>query len=68
MINVVFWNMLVLFFIFILFYNFLLKGVYGVEEKFVKLVIRYIEVKNLMFMVNISVVYFMFNVCSKLML
>lgn len=54
--------MLVLFFIFILFYNFLLKGVYGVEEKFVKLVIRYIEVKNLMFMVNISVVYFMFNV------
>lgn len=60
--------MLVLFFIFILFYNFLLKGVYGVEEKFVKLVIRYIEVKNLMFMVNISVVYFMFNVCSKLML
>lgn len=68
MINVVFWNMLVLFFIFILFYNFLLKGVYGVEEKFVKLVIRYIEVKNLMFMVNISVVYFMFNVRSKLML
>lgn len=62
LINVVFWNMLVLFFIFILFYNFLLKGVYGVEEKFVKLVIRYIEVKNLMFMVNISVVYFMFNV------
>lgn len=60
--------MLVLFFIFILFYNFLLKGVYGVEEKFVKLVIRYIEVKNLMFMVNISVVYFMFNVRSKLML
>lgn len=45
-----------------------MKGVYGVEEKFVKLVIRYIEVKNLMFMVNISVVYFMFNVCSKLML
>lgn len=45
-----------------------MKGVYGVEEKFVKLVIRYIEVKNLMFMVNISVVYFMFNVWSKLML
>lgn len=60
--------MLVLFFIFILFYNFLLKGVYGVEEKFVKLVIRYIEVKNSMFTVNISVVYFTFNVRSKLTL